>query len=91
MEIYARLVRATKHVTLAQGMAGTGSREGDEATRIELTYSTTGGISRAKRALGTLVVCIIQVARHRPLRPLCDAKFGSIVRSRLYDDLYIVP
>jgi hypothetical protein len=43
-------------------MAGTGSREGDEATRIELTYSTTGGISRAKRALGTVVVCIIQVS-----------------------------
>jgi hypothetical protein len=42
-------------------MAGTGSREGDEATRIELTYSTTGGISRAKRALGTVMVCIIQV------------------------------
>jgi hypothetical protein len=44
-------------------MAGTGSREGDEATRIELTYSTTGGISRAKRAVGTLMVCIIQVTR----------------------------
>jgi hypothetical protein len=32
-----------------------------------------------------------RVARHRPLRPLCDAKFGRTVRSRLYDDLYIVP
>jgi hypothetical protein len=31
------------------------------------------------------------VARHRPLRPLCDAKFGRTVRSGLYDDLYIVP
>jgi hypothetical protein len=31
------------------------------------------------------------VARHQPLRPLCDAKLGCTVRSRLYDDLYIVP
>jgi len=31
------------------------------------------------------------VARHQPLRPVCDAKFGCTVRSRLYDDLYIVP
>ena len=30
------------------------------------------------------------MARHRPLRPLCDAKFGRSARSRLYDDLYIV-
>ena len=29
--------------------------------KTELTYSTTGGISRAKPALGTLIVCIIQV------------------------------
>ena len=29
--------------------------------------------------------------RHRPPRPLCDAKFGGTALSRLYDDLYIVP
>src|SRR5690348_7180702 len=29
--------------------------------------------------------------RHRPLWPLCDAKFGRTVLSRLYHDLYIVP
>jgi hypothetical protein len=61
MDRLRRIVRATKHVTLAQGMEGTGSQEGDAVTGIELIYSTTGGIGRAKRALGTLAVCI-QVA-----------------------------
>jgi len=48
-------------VTLARGRAGTGSREGDRATGIELTYSTTGGVGRVKRALGTAMAGIIQV------------------------------
>ena len=47
IEIYARLASAMKQVTSARGLAGTDSREGDEAAKIELTYSTTSGISRA--------------------------------------------
>ena len=42
-------------------MAESDSRGDGEAAEIELTYSTTGGISRAKPALGTLKLCIIQV------------------------------
>lgn len=37
------------------------SEEGDEPTKIEVTYSTRGGSSRARSTLGTLIVCIIQV------------------------------
>ena len=33
-----------------------------QSPKTKLTYSTTGGTSRAKPALGTLIVCIIQVA-----------------------------
>jgi hypothetical protein len=43
-------------------LAESDSREDGEAAEIELTYSSTGGISRAKPALGTLKVCIIQVS-----------------------------
>jgi len=44
-------------------LAKSDSRGDGEAAEIELTYSTTGGISRAKPALGTLKLCIIQVIR----------------------------
>ena len=39
-------------------------REDDEAAKIELTYSTTSDINRAKPTLRKLVVCIIQVTVH---------------------------
>jgi hypothetical protein len=42
-------------------LAETDFREGDAETKTGLTYSTTDGISRARPALGALVVCIIQV------------------------------
>jgi hypothetical protein len=44
-------------------LAKSDSRGDGEAAEIELTYSTTGGISRAKPALGTLKLCIIQVSQ----------------------------
>jgi hypothetical protein len=49
-----------EQVTSAHGLAGTDSREGDETAKTDLTYSTTGGISRAEPALAALIVCIIQ-------------------------------
>ncbi len=45
-------------------MARTDSQEGDATAKTELTHSTTGGISRAKPALGTPELCIIQVKQH---------------------------
>ena len=44
-----------------RGLAGTDSREDDEAAKIELTYSTTRDINRAGPTFEVLVVCIIQV------------------------------
>ncbi|MGD1096280.1 MAG: hypothetical protein ABSB35_30345, partial [Bryobacteraceae bacterium] len=41
--------------------AGSDSQENDEEAKTEPTYSTTSGISRARPALGALVVRIIQV------------------------------
>ena len=35
--------------------------EGNDLAEIHLTYSPTRGISRARRVLGRLIVCIIQV------------------------------
>ncbi len=35
--------------------------EGNDLAEIDLTYSPTRGISRARRVLGRLIVCIIQV------------------------------
>jgi hypothetical protein len=43
-------------------VAGTDSREDDEAAKIELTYSNTSNINPARQMLGKLVVCISQVA-----------------------------
>jgi len=37
------------------------SREDDAAAKIELTYSNTSDVNRARQMLGRLVVCIIQV------------------------------
>jgi len=42
-------------------LARTDSQEGDATAKTELTHSTTGGISRAKPALGTLKLRIVQV------------------------------
>ena len=47
-----------------RGLAGTDSREDDEAAKIDLTYSTTRDINRAGPTFEMLVVCIIQVS-HR--------------------------
>ena len=44
-----------------RGLAGTGTQEGDEAAKIELTYSNTSDINRARQMLGRLLVCIIRV------------------------------
>ncbi len=48
-----------------RGLAESDSWRDGEAAKIELTYSTTGGISRAKPALGRLIVRIIQVSQRR--------------------------
>ncbi len=40
--------------------------EGNDLAEIDLTYSPTSGISRARRVLGRLVVCIIQVLPNHP-------------------------
>ena len=61
IEIYALAASATKPVTSMRGLAGTDSREDDEAAKIELTYSTTRDINRAGPTFEVLVVCIIQV------------------------------
>ena len=61
IELYARLASATKQVTSARAVAGTGSGEGAEAAKIEPTYSNTSDINRARQMLRRLVVCIIQV------------------------------
>jgi hypothetical protein len=37
------------------------SGEGNDLAEIDLTYSPTRGISRARRVLGRLIVCIVQV------------------------------
>ena len=37
--------------------------EGTDLAEIDLTYSPTRAISRARRVLGRLIVCIIQVVR----------------------------
>jgi len=42
------------------GSGGKDLWEGDGAAKVELTYSTTRNINRARPAFGTLVVCIIQ-------------------------------
>jgi hypothetical protein len=42
-------------------LAGADFREADEAAANDLTYSATKGISRARRKLGMLIVCISQV------------------------------
>jgi hypothetical protein len=42
IEIYARAASATKQGTSARDQAGPGFWEGNEAAKIELTYSTTG-------------------------------------------------
>src|ERR1035441_137103 len=52
--------------------------------KTELTYTTTGGTSRAKPALGTLIVCIIQVVQaarpgKEPGHPTTD---GDAMRDR---------
>ena len=44
------------------GLAETDFGEGTETAKIDLTYSATKRISRAGSTLGTLIVCIIQVA-----------------------------
>jgi hypothetical protein len=41
-----RLQSVTEQATSARGSAGSDSQEGDEAAKIELTYSTTVSISR---------------------------------------------
>ncbi len=41
--------------------------EGNDLAEIDLTYSPTRGISRARRVLGRLIVCIIQVYRARAM------------------------
>jgi hypothetical protein len=61
IEIYALAASATKQVTSARDLAGRNFREDDEAAKIQLTYSTRSDINRVRLALGTLVVCIIQV------------------------------
>src|ERR1700680_80869 len=61
IEIYARLASATEQATSARGSAGPDFQEGDEAERIELTYSTTASISQAGPAPATLIGGIIQV------------------------------
>jgi predicted alpha/beta-hydrolase family hydrolase len=61
IEIYALTASATKQVTSMLGLAETDSREDDEAAKIELTYSTTRDINRARPTFEMLVVCIIQV------------------------------
>jgi biopolymer transport protein ExbD len=61
IEIYARLASATELEISARGLARTESQEGEATTKNDLTYSTTKGTSRAKPALGTLIVCMIQV------------------------------
>src|SRR5208283_1822674 len=43
------------------GSGGKDLWEGDGVAKVELTYSTTRNINRARPAFGTLVVCIIQV------------------------------
>ena len=64
MKLYARLASATELETSARGLTRTDSQEGDAIAKTELTYSTTGGTSRAKPALGTLIVCIVQVTQY---------------------------
>ena len=44
-----------------RGLAETASREDDDAAKIDLTYSTTRDINRARPTFEVLVVCIIQV------------------------------
>ena len=61
IEIYALAASATKPVTSMRGLAGTDSREDDEAAKIDLTYSTTRDINRLRLASGTLLACLIQV------------------------------
>jgi hypothetical protein len=61
IEIYALTASATKQVTSMRGLAETDSREDDDAAKIDLAYSTTRDISRARPTFRTLVVCIIQV------------------------------
>src|SRR5205814_1387921 len=61
IEIYAPLASATESATSARGSAELDFQESDETAKLELTYSTTASISRAGPALGTLIVCIIQV------------------------------
>jgi hypothetical protein len=63
IEIYALTASATKQVTSMRGLAGTDSREDDEAAKIDLTYSTTRDINRARPTFEMLVVCIIQVTQ----------------------------
>jgi hypothetical protein len=55
-------------------VAGTDSREDDEAAKIELTYSNTSNINPARQMLGKLVVCISQVIANANLlaRPMLE-------------------
>ncbi len=62
IEIYARSPSATGQRTSARDSAETDSREGNGAAKTDLTYSATNYISRTGPALGTLIVCITQVA-----------------------------
>ena len=49
-------------INFGAGSGGNGFREDDEAAKIELTYSTTSAVNRARPTLGRLIVCIIQVS-----------------------------
>jgi len=66
-------------------LARTDSQEGDATAKTELTYSTTGGTRRAKPALGTLIVCIIQVEALHSLESREDYTAEKRRRERLRD------
>jgi hypothetical protein len=57
-----------EQATSARGSAGSDFQESDAAAKLELTDSTTANISRAEPALGTLIVCIIQVVASAEIR-----------------------
>jgi hypothetical protein len=88
IEIYARAASATKQAASARDLAGKDFREDDEAAKIELTHSTTSGINRVDPALGTLVVCIIQVTtsygavEQSPLRLRLLPREATLLRLR---------
>jgi uncharacterized protein (TIGR03435 family) len=63
IESYALAASSTKHIASERALAGRDSKEDDELTQIELTYSILDDINQTRPAFGRPAVCIIQVER----------------------------